>query len=309
MNLIHGHVLQELSLHVSTALVFLLSLFAFLIACTATIRLALPALALTFVAYGAFAAILFSSAYAAPPIAVPVLIAGPVAFLLLGTFQYSKSREIVRRLMPRRMADALLSGEGRASQHRRMVQATIVFIDLEGSTRIGSLVPPAKFEKIMDHYYATCAREIEGRSGSIIEFKGDGVLAIFDQDAALNHARLACDAARMIVMRSEEIDVYETLTGVKSLKLRFGLHSGEVALGPIGTESRFNFNAIGDAVNTASRLEQFGKHFADAKESIVLLSGETLMSSQLSERDVVFVDTVILRGREVTTSIYKLVAC
>ena len=263
----------------------------------------------TGVLYLAGAAVAFTHFQIWLPVFAPVLVGLPVALISGQLLRYSLARDIIRRLVPHQVAEKWLSETRLDVGTGGLEDATIVFIDLVGSTSIAEQHDPKSLERILSVYYDGAAQAIESRGGMITEFKGDGVLAIFSESVAgAGHARLACNAAADVSMRVRQGCREDLPEIADQIRMRFGIHTGQVATGVIGSRDRFNFNALGDSMNVAARIEQFGKTVPESREDVILLSGETMDHAGLPDHAIQFIDRVKLRGRRETTEILRLIA-
>ena len=144
-------------------------------------------------------------------------------------------------------ADALL-------EQRKVV--TILFADLSGSTPLAEQLDPEELRGILSSYFGALARQIQRYEGTIDKYIGDAVMAVFgapishedDAERAL-HAALAMQAS--IVRLNDDLD---RTYGVR-LSLRIGVNTGEVVAGLLAGDVQRAYTVVGDAVNTAQRLE------------------------------------------------------
>lgn len=153
------------------------------------------------------------------------------------------------------MADKIANSDFDLTPGGKLVEATIVFTDLENYTTISEDLDPAEVSKILISYFERTTRCILQKKGIIIKYVGDAVMAawgapIDEPEHAIRAAEAACDLRCLA-----EIDV----NGVK-LRTRVGLHSGKVLAGNLGSSFRFDYTMIGDTTNFASRLESLNKY-------------------------------------------------
>ncbi len=140
-------------------------------------------------------------------------------------------------------------------EERRVI--TAVFADLVGSTTLGEHVDPEELKVIVGDAVARVIGAVEAFGGTIKDLAGDGVLALFGAPTA--HEDDPERAVRASLRIIEEIAEYarevEDAWGVQGFGVRVGVQSGPVVVGAIGAGSRVEYAALGDAVNTASRLQ------------------------------------------------------
>ncbi|MEX1263322.1 MAG: adenylate/guanylate cyclase domain-containing protein [Actinomycetota bacterium] len=124
--------------------------------------------------------------------------------------------------------------------------ATVIFADLVGSTELGGSLDPERTRVMLDRFYDAMAAEIQSAGGTDEKFAGDAVMAVFGPASLEDHAERALHGALALLRRLHE------LFG-KTLTLRIGVNTGEVAVGKPREGSSF---VTGDPVNVAARLEQ-----------------------------------------------------
>lgn len=267
--------------------------------------LAVPLAAAIYLAVAKFA---FEHMRVLLPIAGPVYVAAPAAFLLAILIRYRIARALLMRLAPAPVARRMLIRESGHRSDAVSDDATIVFFDLIGSTSIAEKISPIEFSTLLNTYHDTVTSFVDKRQGQITAFSGDGVMAVFTLvDAGIDHAPFACRAAIEVVRGLRDINAKNEKSGMPPLHMRIGINSGSVAEGEIGARDRFNFSVVGDVVNLASRLEQLGKTILP-NETDVILVGET--TQQLAKgQDLSFVDYGHheIRGRECHEHIYQLI--
>ena len=154
------------------------------------------------------------------------------------------------------MADRIANSTFDLSLGGTEVEATIMFTDLKGFTSMSETLPPAEVSHILTSYFNATTQAILEQDGTIIKYIGDAVLAIWGAPMPEpRHAERAVQAAwEMIRAGQKEI-------AGRSLQTRIGINTGKVLAGNLGSDFRFNYDAIGDTANTASRLESLNKYF------------------------------------------------
>ena len=138
----------------------------------------------------------------------------------------------------------------------------VLFADIRGFTSISEGKLPYDVVFLLNRYFRATGQAIEAAGGRLDKFIGDGVMAIFGLDRTPDVAcRQALDAARRMALALDDLN--EALSGDLDLPLRIGigLHAGPAIVGEMGYERAAQITAIGDTVNTASRLEALTKEF------------------------------------------------
>ena len=155
---------------------------------------------------------------------------------------------------PKFLADKILKTRSSLKGERKLV--TVLFADVANFTSMSENLDPEEVHQIMDGCFRILMDEIHKYEGTINQFTGDGVMALFGAPVAHeDHAQRACYAALSIQNSIRGYgDKIQKGTGVE-FKLRIGLNSGPVIVGSIGDDLRLDYTAVGDTTNLASRLE------------------------------------------------------
>lgn len=181
---------------------------------------------------------------------------------------------------------------------------TVFFSDIEGFSLIAEKMSPDSLMELMNEYLSAMTDVIEGHGGYVDKYIGDSIVAVFgapadDPDHAANAARAALDCCA----RLSELNASSTLFSECKLAQRIGINSGEALVGNFGSQRRFNYSVMSDAVNLASRLEGANKFYGTtiiASETTVALAGEAFAWREL--------DAVRVKGRNQALKIYQLLA-
>ncbi|MDB5486937.1 MAG: hypothetical protein JWQ58_652 [Reyranella sp.] len=137
---------------------------------------------------------------------------------------------------------------------------TILFSDLEGYTAYSLDRPAAEAAAYLNDLLSRIGPAIEASGGTIDKYTGDGLMAFWGApDTVPDHARIACQGALAVAKEVETFNIERRARGLHACRMRMGLHTGTVLVGNIGFAGRVDYTAIGEAVNVASRLEQFGR--------------------------------------------------
>ncbi len=178
----------------------------------------------------------------------------------LRSFARYVPRELVRRL--------IRTGEGQCPESREL---TVMFTDLAGFTALSETLDTAAVADLVERHFDMLGRCIEAEGGTVDKFMGDGVMAFWGAPGRVaDHAERAVRAARAIAIRHLATGEDPTF-----LPLRIGIHTGEVIVGEIATRVRTSYTVLGDAVNTASRLQELVRELCPAAPVGILLSEAT----------------------------------
>jgi adenylate cyclase len=181
---------------------------------------------------------------------------------------------------------------------------TVFFSDIEGFSLIAEKMSPDTLMELMNEYLSAMTDVIEGHGGYVDKYIGDSIVAVFgapadDADHAANAARAALDCCAKLA----ELNASSALFSECRLAQRIGINSGAALVGNFGSQRRFNYSVMSDAVNLASRLEGANKFYGTtiiASETTVALAGEAFAWREL--------DAVRVKGRNQALKIYQLLA-
>jgi len=138
---------------------------------------------------------------------------------------------------------------------------TILFSDLEGYTAYARDRPAAETAAYLNELLSRIGPAIEASGGTIDKYIGDGLMAFWGApDSIPDHARIACQGALAVAKEVETFNIERQARGLHACRMRIGLHTGTVLVGNIGFAGRVDYTVIGEAVNVASRLEQYGRN-------------------------------------------------
>ncbi len=151
-----------------------------------------------------------------------------------------------------------------ASRHQQGEEreVAVLFADLRGFTALAEDRLPYDVVFVLNRYFAAMGTAVEESGGRVDKFIGDGVMALFGVDRDIETGcRDALAAARRMIEHLEELNRSLENDLDRPLRIGIGIHSGSVILGEMGYGRATAMTAIGDSVNTASRLEALTKEF------------------------------------------------
>ena len=156
---------------------------------------------------------------------------------------------------PKHLAERILRERAALVGERK--QVTVLFVDVKGSMRLAERVGAEAWHGILDGFFALLSEAIHRFEGTINQFTGDGVMALFGAPLSHeDHAQRACHAALAICEQVRGFAAeLRRARGVR-FDVRLGLHSGEVIVGAIGDDLRMDYTAQGHTVGLAARMQQ-----------------------------------------------------
>ena len=200
---------------------------------------------------------------------------------------------------PKFMAEKILTTRGSLEGERKRV--TVFFCDVTGFTALSETLDPEAVHQIMDGCFAILMQEIHKVEGTINQFTGDGVMALFGAPLAHeDHAQRACHAALAIQRSLAEYGRQVKAEFGAAFKIRIGLNSGPVVVGAIGNDLRMDYTAVGDTTNLAARMESL------AEPGAILVSDNTyrLVSDYFEFADL---GDVPVKGKQAPQAVHRLI--
>lgn len=200
------------------------------------------------------------------PLVVPLCLQAPLALfggVLLNYRDARRERKLIKQafgyFLPEKIVDQLAVSVGPITSIDQLVYGACLATDVEKYTTLAETMSPRDLGQLMNEYYAELFKPVERLGGVVNEVVGDAMLAIWAAPSAqASVRRQACEAAIDIVEALERFN--RAVTGRPALLTRFGLHSGQMLLGNIGASHHYEYQAVGDMVNTATRIQGLSKY-------------------------------------------------
>jgi adenylate cyclase len=212
-------------------------------------------------------------------------------------------RQAFGRYVAPSVVESIIRDPSRLELGGEELETTVLFADLEGFTHFSEAMAPQALIKLLNDYFTPMTRIIMAHRGTLDKYIGDALMALWGAPVPQSdHALRACQAALEMEQAMAELQKTWQAQGLPLLTARFGLHTGPVVAGNVGSRERFDYTVLGDTVNLASRLEGVNKVYG----THILLSGETARRVQkhLVLREL---DLVQVKGRGQPVAIYELV--
>jgi len=136
----------------------------------------------------------------------------------------------------------------------------VLFADIRGFTTLSESMPPEQVTALLNRYFDRMVGTIHSHGGTLDKFIGDGLMAVFGAPVASSTAcddGLAC--AQAMIRALERFNAEQLSMDTPAINIGVGLHYGPAVIGYVGSKDRYEYSAIGDTVNTASRIEGLTK--------------------------------------------------
>lgn len=180
---------------------------------------------------------------------------------------------------------------------------SVLFSDIRGFTTYSEKLDPQDLVSILNSYLSAMSEPILAHEGTIDKFIGDAIFAIFGAPLEyVDHADEACEVAIEMIKKLETVNEDLIKNNFPPLKIGIGLNTGEMTVGNIGSTKRFDYTAIGDAVNLGSRVEGLTKHF----KVDILVSHFTYNSCKQKNFTFRALPQIVVLGKDQPVGIYQL---
>ena len=220
-------------------------------------------------------------------------------------------RETFGRYLSQQVANEVLSQRSGITLDGEERVVSVLFSDLCAYSSISEQMSPQQIVSLLNDYLGSMNEIVDRHGGCILEYVGDAVFAVFGApyyriDHAEQAARCAICMHESLVrlnqewQRSGKAEAWQR-NGIESIRMRIGIHAGQVIAGNLGSRSRMKYSVIGDTVNVASRLEGLNRDYG----TDIIISRDVWQSLPIELAEL-FSDQghVSVKGREQTVRIY-----
>jgi adenylate cyclase len=171
-------------------------------------------------------------------------------------------------------------------------RCTFLFTDVRGFTSLSETLEPEQVTEIMNKALTIQANAVKEYGGMVDKYIGDAMMAIFNAPIDLKqHETKAIQTALKIKQDMAEADL--------GIEIGIGINTGEAVIGNMGSDTRFDYSAIGDAVNLAARLESSTKEVGED----IVIGYTTAMNSDIPTR---YLDPIKVKGKKDDIIIYTI---
>jgi class 3 adenylate cyclase/ActR/RegA family two-component response regulator len=207
--------------------------------------------------------------------------------------------ETLSRLLPGGLAEKLRRDGKRIGETERVV-VTVLMSDIRSYSTIAEHADPSQLAGQLNVHRAAMNGAILGEGGTVMQFVGDAVMAVFGAPFAQDdHADRAVAAARAMHDEQFTINARWRAEGLPPFGLGLGLSTGNAAAALLGSEERLEYTLVGDTVNLAQRLQQL----ASAGETVV---SESTLQALTVDVGAVALPTQLVKGRDTPVVAFKI---
>lgn len=226
-----------------------------------------------------------------------MLLAAVAAFMLRWAYeivmqlrQRQAVRDIFRSYVSPQILEKILAGKIRSGLHNASKKRVCVLIaDIRHFAARTEKMQPEEVIALLNDYFSEMTIAIHKHDGTLDKFIGDGLMAFFGAPLALESPeKSGLEAAQEMLVRLRLLNERLVERGVDPLEIGIGLHIGVAVIGHVGSESRHDYTALGDVVNTASRLEEMTKRLGYpvvCSEAVARVVGKAGNLADLGEQD------------------------
>jgi adenylate cyclase len=181
-------------------------------------------------------------------------------------------------------------------------ELTVLFSDIRGFSRFSEKLEPEMLSQYLNEYLTPMTELVMKDAGLLDKYIGDAIMAVYGAPLEMtDHAQHACATALAMQRDLGPLNESWRARGLPEIAIGIGVNTGPMAVGNMGSEARFDYTVMGDAVNLGARLEALTKEY-----DVDILAGEATATSATG---FVFreLDLVRVTGRESTARVYELV--
>ncbi len=211
-----------------------------------------------------------------------------------------KMETTFKKYVDENVVEQIVQNGGKAQIGGVKKDIAVLFVDIRGFTSLSESLDPEQIVEILNQYLTLAAVAVFKYNGTLDKFIGDAAMAVFNSPTNLEdyEYRAVCAAWELLSSASELNNFCQKQYG-KQVTFGIGIQCGEAVIGNIGCESRMDYTAIGDTVNTAARLEG------------IAAPGQILISEEMNERlkgriQTNFAGEYTLKGKKHNVKVYAL---
>lgn len=206
-------------------------------------------------------------------------------------------RKTLERIVSPSIMEKLLTTDDKTLKCGQEYNVAILFCDLREFTRFSEQSSAEDVIFFLNAYFSQMVKIVSANRGIINKFMGDAVLAVYGLDEGGTSVEDAVNTARTILEHAGNI----MMPDGKHLDIGIGIHSGRVIAGTIGSEERYEYTFIGDAVNTASRLDGLTKRLGYS----IIISGDAYGAlNEVRKRLFTDLGMQVVRGKDEPVHVY-----
>ena len=233
-----------------------------------------------------------------------------VTFSLVYIYKYNteeKGKRFIKKtfshFVTQSVVEELLANPEKIKLGGERKNCTVLFSDVAGFTTISEQMTPEALVKLLNDYLTEMTNIIFQYDGMLDKYEGDAIMAVFGAPLAHgNHAVQACAAALMMQKQLVKLRQLWGKQNRPQMMARCGLNTGDMVVGNMGSETRFDYTVMGDAVNLGARLEAANKEYG----TLIMVGDNTVKTA---EGEIITRELDLLRvmGKNEPVKVHELV--
>jgi adenylate cyclase len=242
---------------------------------------------------------------------IPLLLSVVIAFAITYVYRYlfeerdkRQIRKIFSHYVSTSVVDELLKNPEKVQLGGEKKFCTVLFSDIVGFTTMAESMEPEKLVHLLNDYLTSMTNVILKHKGMLDKYEGDAIMAVFGAPVEIKESpELACYAGLEMQKQLKILREFWKKTGRPPIEMRIGINSGDMIVGNMGSETRFDYTVVGDAVNLASRLESANGVY----DTRVIIGEQTF--DKVQKRFVTRpLDLLRVKGKKNPVRAYELIA-
>ncbi len=238
---------------------------------------------------------------------VPMLLLGVMVYGVVFALRWRLMRQMMGLFKSELVAQALEADPSKAELRGEEREVTILFTDVRDFTSLSEKRTPQEVVALLNTYFSVIVPEIELRGGTVNQYLGDGLMVIFGAPRHQpDHALRAVETAVAMIRAVQSAEHQWSELGAPAFRIGVGVHTGKAVIGTIGSPRRLDYTAIGDTVNTASRIETGTRHL----DAAILISQATYDALQPQDRQRLVRNpapsSLRMKGKENVIQVYPI---
>jgi adenylate cyclase len=211
-------------------------------------------------------------------------------------------RTTFSRFVTKSVVDELLANPEKIKLGGEKKNCTVLFSDVAGFTTISEQLSPEELVHLLNAYLTEMTNIVFKYDGMLDKYEGDAIMAVFGAPVSHgNHAYNACATAIDMQIKLAKMRKFWRKQGKPELTARIGVNTGPMVVGNMGSETRFDYTVMGDAVNLGARLEPANKEYG----SMIMIGQETcaMAGDKIITRAL---DLLRVKGKTEPVKVYEL---
>jgi len=207
----------------------------------------------------------------------------------LNLFSHLLDPEVVKQLM--------LSGNANALMENKHCELTVLFSDIRSFTSMSESRTPDEVINLLNHYFEYQVATLFSHKATVDKFIGDAVMAFWGAPLPIDNPEESAISAALDMV--DNLETFKKEFSYKNFNIGIGIHTGRAVVGMVGTSKRYDYTAIGDSVNLASRIEGL------TKDRACILVSESTMEAAKTKFDFEAFGEFQVKGRTEPVRVYE----